>query len=94
MIGRKFGKLRVVSLYRKKRAMACCVCACGNSHRVRVSDLERGHTRSCSCLKRAGHKHSAAAREKLSRAARARVVREAHRKRMEVQQCSHPLTRF
>ena len=85
IVGRKYGKLMVVSTYRTVRDMACCVCACGREHHVRVADLCSGHTRSCSCLKRAGHKHSAASKQKLCIAARARVARQARRKRMEVQ---------
>jgi hypothetical protein len=85
IVGRKYGKLMVVSTYRTARDMACCVCACGREHHVRVADLCSGHTRSCGHLRRAGHRHTDAVREKLSRAARARVAREARRKRMEVQ---------
>jgi hypothetical protein len=75
IVGRKFGMLMVVSTYRTVRDMACCVCACGNEHHVRVSDLERSHTRSCSCLKRSGRKHTAASKQKLSAAATARAAR-------------------
>jgi hypothetical protein len=48
IVGRKFGMLMVVSTYRTVRDMACCVCACGNEHHVRVNDLEsRGRAAIC-----------------------------------------------
>jgi hypothetical protein len=83
MIGRTFGKLRVVARYRAATGhhwMAMCKCECGRIHHVRANDLLRGHTKSCSHLRRVGHPHSDAERQQLSRAAIARHAREARKR--------------
>jgi hypothetical protein len=86
IVGDRFGMLTVLVLFRTRAGypMALAKCDCGATHRVRTTDLRRGHTKSCGHLLRVGHKHSSAVREQLSRAARARVARAAReRKKME-----------
>lgn len=56
-IGDKFGLLTVVSLNvektkEKKRKHYDCACDCGKEVIVRGSDLNRGHNKSCGCLKK------------------------------------------
>ena len=52
LVGRKFGKLTVVSFsYIKDRtAYWHCKCDCGNETDVRGADLFNGHTSSCGCM--------------------------------------------
>ncbi len=49
----RFGRLTVIkeAPKRKKTSMWLCKCDCGNSAVVSVSDLRRGHTKSCGCLR-------------------------------------------
>src|SRR5258708_16027486 len=51
MIGKKFGKLAVVSQapHHKKIIMYNCVCECGNKTIVSSSNLRQGLTKSCGC---------------------------------------------
>lgn len=50
--GDKFGKLCVRKITRDKNynRTAVCICECGCEKIVRVSDLVRGHVKSCGCL--------------------------------------------
>lgn len=52
--GQKFGRL--TALYRlyntKCKTKWLCVCDCGNLKEVYITELIRGHTKSCGCLKR------------------------------------------
>lgn len=51
--GRVFGRLRVVSLFKKERPGYIkwhCVCSCGGSAIVSSSHLKSGHTKSCGCV--------------------------------------------
>lgn len=52
LIGRRFSRLNVVSVYRrnKKTTVCVCICRCGNTTKVLASNLKRGATRSCGCL--------------------------------------------
>jgi len=54
MIGKTFGRMRVVSLagYRGKRLLYHCVCICKKETNVTGEDLRCGHTQSCGCLMR------------------------------------------
>lgn len=49
----RFGSLTVVKRVanRHRNSMWACACDCGNTTEVSSSDLTRGHTRSCGCLK-------------------------------------------
>lgn len=53
-IGLQFGRLKVIRLIGregpKNVLVSECICECGNTHRVRVSNLADG-TRSCGCLR-------------------------------------------
>ena len=58
MIGRKFGKLTVISLSpnvtndKRKRLKYYCNCDCGNTNVEIIGEkLRSGHTKSCGCLK-------------------------------------------
>jgi hypothetical protein len=54
LIGVKFGRLRVTEIARTDRngVHYKCRCDCGNESIVRASDLMRGRTKSCGCIKR------------------------------------------
>lgn len=55
LVGQKFGRLTVVSLYLESshgNSVWNCVCDCGNEVRVLGNNLKRGHTKSCGCLSR------------------------------------------
>lgn len=57
LVGRKFGRLTVVSLAGRDRKRSCvweCVCECGRSPKVppTTHKLTSGNTRSCGCLSR------------------------------------------
>lgn len=53
LTGQRFERLTVIkeAPKRKKSSMWLCKCDCGNSSVVSVSDLRRGHTKSCGCLR-------------------------------------------
>lgn len=54
-IGKKYGKLKVISVHRdktKKITVADCVCDCGKKKTVRLSSLKNGNTTSCGCSRR------------------------------------------
>lgn len=48
-IGKKYGKLKVLSVNDKK--IAHCICDCGNEKDVSIYSLRNGNVRSCGCLK-------------------------------------------
>jgi len=52
LIGRKFGKLLVVSTAENagRRTMWLCKCDCGNTKVINADPLNRGLTKSCGCL--------------------------------------------
>ena len=56
LVGQRFGKLMVLSLFRTtvppRETWAICLCECGQTRNVRVADLKNRHTRSCGCYKR------------------------------------------
>lgn len=56
MIGKKFGRLEVVSLLDRRssggRLLYECKCECGNLKTALVGSLHSGHTKSCGCLRR------------------------------------------
>lgn len=55
MVGKRFGRLVVVSEATKDKARAVkwnCVCDCGNTVTVAGPDLRRGKSRSCGCYMR------------------------------------------
>ena len=53
LIGRKFGRLTIVSIektgknYKKK---AVCECECGKKHKADLDQIKMGRTSSCGCL--------------------------------------------
>ena len=53
LIGRKFGRLTIVSVeksgknYKKK---AVCKCECGNKHKADLDQIKMGQTSSCGCI--------------------------------------------
>lgn len=51
LIGKKFGKLKVIAEYSEKKRRYCvCKCDCGNKSIVLAQSLKNGHTQSCGCL--------------------------------------------
>ena len=55
LTGLRFGKLTAICLVEKdgkKHSYWKCVCDCGNIKIVESSNLRRGHTHSCGCIKR------------------------------------------
>ena len=56
LIGLRFNRLLVVkrlgNIHGRKNVYWLCQCLCGNKRNVFTSDLTRGHTRSCGCLRR------------------------------------------
>ena len=56
IIGQKFGRLKVISEYKKRDSKGRsvlyvkCLCDCGNIADVRKEKVLRGHTKSCGCL--------------------------------------------
>ena len=55
MIANRYGKLTVISVYKKGKYMYCtCNCDCGTKgHSVRADLLKSGNTKSCGCLRKA-----------------------------------------
>lgn len=53
-IGRKFGRLEVISVDKNKRWNVICKCKCGNIKSIKIYSLLNGATASCGCL----HKES------------------------------------
>lgn len=51
LIGRKFGRLRVISNSNRK-GFVVCKCDCGNIHEVRICNLRNHGTKSCGCYRR------------------------------------------
>lgn len=55
MIGKKFGKLTVISLIDKRKhgqKVYDCVCDCGNKSIVLGANLRKGNSTSCGCLRK------------------------------------------
>ena len=54
IIGKRFGKLTVISFYEVKNLSSyfLCKCDCGNDTIVSMDKLKSGNTRSCGCLQR------------------------------------------
>lgn len=50
LIGQKFGKLTVVSLYSISPRKYLCNCECGGQAIVQPGNLKNGHTQSCGCI--------------------------------------------
>ena len=50
LMGQKFGKLTPVKYVGELKWL--CKCDCGNDYVVKSSDLNRGHVRSCGCLRK------------------------------------------
>lgn len=55
MIGKKFGKLTITGIGRKRHGKDgrswMCICDCGNTHTATNSRLKSGKTKSCGCLR-------------------------------------------
>ncbi len=51
MIGKKFGRLKILSVYKneKNRLRCICLCDCGNKSDVDYYNLKSGRTTSCGC---------------------------------------------
>jgi hypothetical protein len=54
MIGRSYGRLMPMDLFRREgsRTLLLCKCSCGNEAVVQASKVQAGHTQSCGCLQR------------------------------------------
>lgn len=56
LTGNQYGELKVVKYSGKSKSgipLWECICSCGNSKIVAGSDLKRGHTKNCGCLRNA-----------------------------------------
>jgi len=54
LAGKKFGRLTVKEATNKRKNRSVvwlCVCECGNIYLGNSNDLQKGHTKSCGCLK-------------------------------------------
>ena len=53
-VGKKFGKLEVIYLFKDKygSTTAHCLCDCGRSHATRIANLNSNDTNSCGCYKK------------------------------------------
>lgn len=52
LIGKKFSKLKILSLFRKDgRIYFVCQCQCGNRKDIYKQAITSGHTRSCGCIR-------------------------------------------
>ena len=55
LTGRTFGRLTVIRKSERRHKNRCylweCLCECGNTVYVLASNLKRGKTRSCGCLR-------------------------------------------
>jgi len=50
-IGKKFGRVTVLSMFNKKNhTYAECICECGNKKDIRIDALRSGKTKSCGCF--------------------------------------------
>lgn len=54
LIGQKFGKLTVISLYSTNPRKFLCRCDCGGQTIVQPGNLKNGHTQSCGCINSLG----------------------------------------
>ena len=54
LVGQRFGKLTVVSLYSITPRKFLCTCDCGGQTIVQPGNLKDGHTQSCGCIKSLG----------------------------------------
>lgn len=54
LVGQKFGKLTVVSLYSTSPRKFLCHCDCGGEAIVAPGNLKNGHTQSCGCINSLG----------------------------------------
>lgn len=54
LVGQKFGKLTVVSLYGISPRKYLCHCECGGQAIVQPANLKNGHTQSCGCISSLG----------------------------------------
>ena len=55
MVGKTFDRLTVIGLSHvgsNRKRMWLCSCSCGGNAVVSTSDLNKGHTKSCGCIKR------------------------------------------
>lgn len=55
LIGKKFGRLKVISLCKKKNNTLLvynCICDCGTELRIKGAFLMSGNTKSCGCLRK------------------------------------------
>jgi hypothetical protein len=57
-VGAKFGKLTIVEIIKtvekngKNLTRAKCICECGNTSTPSLTNLKRGETNSCGCMRR------------------------------------------
>lgn len=77
MIGRTFGRLTVIEVFKRRRSTGdhsyLCRCSCGSTAVGRRSSLIRGQKKSCGCLVEELHRRWAEVREAKAAAAKARA---------------------
>ena len=52
LIGQKFNKLTICSIYKEKQTMCFCKCDCGKTISTRLSRVVNGETISCRCVRK------------------------------------------
>jgi len=67
MVGERFGKLRVMKVYRSnsKGVWWLCLCQCGNQSVALTDHLQRGLVQSCGCLRGEGREQIGALHGRL-----------------------------
>lgn len=77
MIGKTFGRLKVVSLHNGEGDLLWdCECLCGGKALTRTTDLTSGHTKSCGCLQKERASESSKANLSGGRFGRLIVIKE------------------
>lgn len=77
---KKFGRLEVkeFAYVKNKRTYWRCVCDCGEKKTIAGGHLKTGHTKSCGCLKKDGHRQTEESKRRLSEAHKGKKLSAEH----------------
>jgi len=50
MVGKRYGRLEVLEVFKSRVMLAICKCDCGNRKDIRTTSLKQGTIKSCGCL--------------------------------------------